>query len=152
MYLLVYLVAFHVSFLGEPSPTNGTPKWLLRRMGENVTLKFCPPFEFFPAKWARKTDRILGMLNFMVFRNFVFPEVGFFTTGKCAGYPRSIHCAVDVVNMPLQMVGWRKSLVTNIAKWANLVAMHSCHMARKGGRIFWKLSANLENIIIRIAY
>lgn len=82
-------------------PTCSTTVRFFRRMGGNVMLKMFRGFESLFAKCARKSDRVLGMFSFHVFRHVALVQVGFLTTEKRME-TRSVPRAVDGVNMSPQ--------------------------------------------------
>lgn len=85
--------------MGETPPTFGTLKRFLGRVSGNVLIKMFLRFEFFPAKCARKSDRILGMINFHVMLNVSLVFVGFLTAEKSAWKTGSFTRAVNGVNV-----------------------------------------------------
>lgn len=95
----VYLVIFHCCPVAKAPPTSGTNVSFLCRVGGNVRLKLLSGFKFFTAKCARKSGRVLGMLNFHVMRYTIRGQVSFSTSEKSAWKTRSFFTAVDGNNV-----------------------------------------------------
>lgn len=93
----IYLVAFQACFLRETLPTSAALVGLLGRMSPNVKLKVCRVLKFFPAKCARKLDRIFGVFSFHMSQNVALVQVGFLTAGKCTWETGSFSRSVNGV-------------------------------------------------------
>lgn len=101
MHIYLHLVIFHDRELAETEtpPTSGANVRLFRRVGGNVCLKDSSDLEFFTAKSAWKSRRILGMISFNVVRHTMPVQVGFPTSRKSTWQTGSFGRAMNDINV-----------------------------------------------------